>query len=125
MDQTTFDRYVRRAAGVLDRRSVLAGWSGALLAGVSGPLAAEAKKGKNKSGDKKRKNCKQRAELCRQEFLENCEDEGIRDSEGCINEINACCRRAATCKLKSEDKIIACGANVLCRHGAVIGGFCD
>ncbi len=103
MDQITFDRYVRRIAGLLDRRSMLGGLSAALLTAAGMPLDVSAKKGKKKG--KNRKSCKKRAGKCRQEFLENCSDDDVDDTPGCENAINNCCKKAAKCKVKDLDKL--------------------
>jgi hypothetical protein len=67
MNDVTFDAYVRRAAGLLDRRTLFGGLSTALLAAGSVPVAVEAKK-KGKKKRKNRKSCRKRAGFCRQEF---------------------------------------------------------
>jgi hypothetical protein len=112
----TFDDLTTRAAALLDRRSVLGGVSGTLLTVAIGSPVAMAKKGKKGKGKgKKQRACRKRAVLCRQEFLENCEDFDVDNTSGCIDAINRCCRRAGTCKVKSLDAIFDQCFGVLCQ----------
>lgn len=99
MHHTTFDTFVRRAAGlhVRDRRSVLVGLSAALLATSRLPLGTQAKK-KNRKGKRKTKACKKRIKDCRQEVLPGC-DQSI-DPPGCEKVVNNCCKKA--CKSVNE-----------------------
>jgi hypothetical protein len=112
MHHITFDRFTRRAAGLLDRRSLFGRAGGALLAAAGIPLQVAAKKHKHKN--KNQKSCKNRAEKCRQEFQENCSDFDVDDTEGCLDAINACCKKGAKCKIKDIDKLFDTCADVLC-----------
>lgn len=94
MDRVRFDMVARRAAGLLDRRSLFAGLSAALLAGSGIPLA-EAKKHKNK----KSKACKKRMKLCRTDLRDDvCEGNGE-----CISDLNTCCKKACQSTQKAID----------------------
>jgi hypothetical protein len=112
MNQMAFDAFVRRAATLLDRRSMFGGLSAVLLAASGIPHDTSAKKGKKKG--KNRKSCKKRAGKCRQEFIENCSDNDVDDTPACENAINNCCKKAAKCKVKDLDKLFDQCGDVLC-----------
>ena len=100
MSHVAFDAFARRAADLLDRRSLIAGLSGTLLAAGLDPFAASAKK-----KDKPQTKCKNLAKLCRQDLLPDvCEP----DEDACRADINACCEKAAECKIKSSQGVIEC-----------------
>jgi hypothetical protein len=104
MNHTTFDSFTRRAAGLMDRRSLFGGLSAALL-GIGGvPIALEAKKNGNGKGNGKKKRtkaCKKRIKDCRQEVLPQC---GPEDPPNCDDVVNQCCKKAC----KSVEKADAC-----------------
>jgi hypothetical protein len=99
MDQITFDRYARRAAGLLDRRSLFGSLSGALLSAGLVPFEGNAKK----KGNKKSKGCKKRMKLCRTDLR----DDVCEGNDGCITELNRCCKKAC----QSLNKAVDCCEN--------------
>ena len=95
MDQQTIDRNAWGVADYRDRRSLVSGLAGTLLAAVSAPLGVEAKKGK--------KRCKRRARLCRTDLRDDlCRGQ----PQVCVDDLNRCCKLATKCK--SNQKVIAC-----------------
>lgn len=88
MNHVTFDAYVRRAATLLDRRSLFGGLSAALLAADFVPLAVEAKKhGKNNG-----KRCQKRGKRCRRALPKFCEGD-----QECVEALRPCCGHTAKC----------------------------
>lgn len=73
MNHVAFDPYVRRAAGVLDWRSLIGGLSAALLALCDVPLHAEA--------------VKKRVRFCRADLFAVCEG-----NDGCIDDLLGYCK---------------------------------
>jgi hypothetical protein len=98
MDQNFFDSFARRAADLLDRRSLFGGVSAALLAVSGFPLGAAAKR-HNKN--KRTKACKKRVKKCRNEFLPDCESTD--DPAECEDFVNNCCKKACDSFDKATD----------------------
>lgn len=108
MHHTTFDTFVRRAAGlqVRDRRSVLVGLSAALPTIVGLPLAAEAKKKhKHKKRNKNNKNKKskvcQEEKECRALFIPQCAD--FPEIKNCKDKVKNCCAKACQSVEEAEE----------------------
>jgi hypothetical protein len=98
MHATTFDTFVRRTAGLADRRSFLGGLSAALPVIVGLPLAAEAKKKhKRKKRNKDKKTCGPEKE-CRSFWLPQCAD--FPEIKNCKDKVKNCCEKA--CKSTEE-----------------------
>jgi hypothetical protein len=112
VDQNKFDSFVRRAASVLDRRSLVGGAGATLLTLGGVPLAAEAKK----KGKKKRKRDKKLAKRCRQNLPGFCEG-----NQQCIDELSPCCHFLAKGKRGKADA--CCRESEFCPGAASITGI--
>jgi hypothetical protein len=86
MNHVAFDVYVRRAAGLLEWRSLAGGLSAALSAPGGIPLALEAAA------------TKKRVRLCRADLLAVCEG-----NDGCINDVVGYCKKAHKSAQKAID----------------------
>jgi hypothetical protein len=87
MNHVTFDVNVRRATGLLDRRSLFGGVSAALLAVGGVPLDLRAKKKRKK----KAKACRTRVKRCRQDGRSTCADPDA--PENCEAIFKKCCKK--------------------------------
>lgn len=106
MNQSTFDTVVRRASELFDRRSMVGGLSGALLALGTVARGMDAKKGK-RNKNKKSKACKKRIKLCNSDLR----DDVCEGNDECLREVGKCCKKAC----QSTQKAIDCCENT---------GFC-
>jgi hypothetical protein len=88
MDRVMFERFARRAAGLLDRRALFAGLSAAAIASAGLPVDAGAKKGKGKNNKNRKSDaCKKRVKFCHDEV--DCEPG---DPENCQDVVKRCCK---------------------------------
>jgi hypothetical protein len=102
MDQSTFDTFARRAAHLLDRRSLLGGLSAALPALVGLPVATEAKK---KGKKKRNRNCK-KEKKCKNFFFSECDR--FPEIPNCKSKVRNCCEKIC----ESENKANECLDNI-------------
>jgi hypothetical protein len=110
MNEWTFDAVTRWTADALDRRSVFALLSGAVLAGTALPFVASAKDNHKKDNNKKdrrklRKMCKHDYRTCKSRATSYCDTYySPPQSDQCKADIFVCCKYYKKCSRKDYKK---------------------